>query len=116
MLTLAARHFTGRPDAHLAVIEDLSHDGFDGFRVEVCDVVPCKSGPRKGQPNWRTAENRETRYITWPEFRAFEDEWSRETGKCNDCMGSGEVFAGWSIDTGTRMKPCAKCEATGVAP
>ena len=38
-----------------------------------------------------------------------------ETGKCSECLGSGEEFRRWSKDKGTETKTCSKCNGTGNA-
>jgi hypothetical protein len=36
-----------------------------------------------------------------------------ETGNCCLCQGSGEEIYGYSINVGTKKRPCPKCNATG---
>jgi hypothetical protein len=54
-------------------------------------------------------------FITKPEHEAYRAKWSRETGKCMECTGEGQVWNGWSKAEGTRYKPCVACGATGAA-
>lgn len=112
-----AREILDRPTALLASVTmlRLDDDGLDAFRVVLVDTVPCKSGKRKGKPNWRTSTNRQVRVITSAEFTAWCEAWSLRTGLCIDCTGSGERFASWSITDGTKMRPCLTCSSTGKA-
>lgn len=81
-------------------------------------VVPdVATGPRKGQPNWKSAtkDKRQKVVVTELEVNAETKRWERETGKCAECMGTKEVFASWSRVDGRKMKPCRACKATGLA-
>lgn len=82
-------------------------------------VAPIKSrGKYKGQPNWDRLDKStlKTAYFTPAEHDDWASQWSKRTGKCLECMGRGERFAGWSKKAGTHYKPCDKCGATGIAP
>ena len=35
--------------------------------------------------------------------------WENETGRCHECVGTGEVFRSW------HYRPCTRCDATGKA-
>jgi hypothetical protein len=79
-------------------------------------VAPLKTrGKYKGYPNWDKLDKGtiRTAYFTPDEHEAWLAQWETKTGKCANCMGSGEQFAGWSAEGGTRHKPCKKCGATG---
>lgn len=81
-------------------------------------VVPdVATGPRKGQPNWKSAtkDKRQKVVVTELEVTAETKRWEAETGKCAECMGTKEVFASWHRGIGTKMKPCRACKATGLA-
>lgn len=106
----------GRPDAHMASIEmlNLERDGFDGVRVEICDVPPCKTGPRKDRPNWRRATNRQVRLLSSAELDQLAKAWGERTGNCVPCTGTGEQFVRWHHIEGTTMRPCTACDGTGL--
>lgn len=80
-------------------------------------IAPFKTrGKGKGQRNWkkRDKSTERTAYFTPEEHRLFLECWEKTTGKCSACIGTGEVFARWSVDNGTEYKPCSKCGATGT--
>jgi hypothetical protein len=114
----AVREAAGRPDAHAYSIERLNiqDDGFDGFRVKLGDFPPCKSGPRKGKPNYRKGTNLATRLISDSDVEAWLTRWVATTGKCGTCRGDGQTWAGWSAAEGTRYTACRDCNGTGSAP
>ena len=117
MVGTVAKFLMERPDAHVASISvlTLKDDGFDGYKAEVADVRPCKSGPRKGKPNWRKAENRRALLISDAAMQAEAAAWRDRTGLCPACMGDGRRFAGWHYIEGTKWQPCPHCNATGSA-
>lgn len=68
-------------------------------------------GPRKGRPKF-SKESRSvvvTRAEEVVEYERFE----RETGKCGDCMGRGEVFSRWHHIEGVSYRECRKCHRSG---
>lgn len=72
-------------------------------------------GPRKGRKNW-AKENRShdmTIPLTRGEIRGFIDRWSRETGICSNCHGSGTEVYGWSSTGGEMLRHCKACDGTG---
>lgn len=75
-----------------------------------------EKGKRKGQTNWKLkdASTEATHVIRRKELEAFQVEWSKRTGLCNECYGTGQAWAGWSLAEGTRYKPCRHCDATGI--
>lgn len=36
-----------------------------------------------------------------------------ETGRCAECDGSAQEWAGWSVTDGNKWRPCRRCGATG---
>ena len=54
--------------------------------------------------------------VTKAELQAKAAVYETETGKCWDCKGTGQVWAGWSKADGTRYRDCPRCNATGNAP
>lgn len=115
LIDILAREAMGRPDAHVASMTmlTLDRDGFDGVRVEVVDVVPCKTGPRKGQPNWRSATNRQARLLSHTELDQLAAAWGERTGHCVPCAGSGRQFVRWHHIDGTTWRPCTACDGSG---
>ena len=59
-------------------------------------------------------EDDEKVVVSDSEMNAFAQEYERTTGKCWNCKGSGQAFAGWSKDEGTKTRPCERCQATGA--
>lgn len=51
--------------------------------------------------------------VTSEEIKAAKAEWSRETGKCGDCYGTGQRTVAWSMKDGVTTKPCEHCHGTG---
>lgn len=72
-------------------------------------------GPRKGQTNWqkRDARTEQTVNITVVDHDKWVKDWQSRTGKCSECVGTGEVFKRWSLKTGTEFSQCHKCKGTG---
>lgn len=99
-------------------------DGWKAYRWEDCDGdsivtgdVPdgvYRSGPRKGRPRFKGPGRRVI--VTKAELQAKAAVYETETGKCWDCKGTGQVWAGWSKADGTRYRDCPRCNATGNAP
>ena len=116
LIEIYARRLCDMPAGHVARLEDLKHEGFDGFRLELVTAPAVKSGPRNGKPNWRSPEAvRVARMVPWADMDRFADEWSDETGKCSKCVGDGQVFQSWHHIDGTTFRPCPKCDGTGQA-
>lgn len=87
--------------------------------VEVTGAVALQKftkGRRKGQPNWGKSSSRKLVVLPCADHEQWCAAWEQSTGKCQECVGTGEVFAGWSVDSGVRFRPCRKCTATGKAP
>jgi len=70
-------------------------------------------GPRKGRPKWVGKGDRVV--VTQAEERAEKAAYEHATGKCAECQGSKETWAGWHHERGTSYRPCRKCGATGLA-
>ena len=98
-------------------------EGWEAYRWEDCDGdsivtgdVPdgvYRSGPRKGRPRFKGPGRRViiTRSDMWAVATAYE----AETGKCWDCKGTGQTWAGWSKAEGTHYRECQRCGGTGEA-
>lgn len=97
-------------------------EGWKAYRWEDCDgdsivtgSVPdgtYKFGPRKGQPKF-VGEGRKV-ILSKVELEAIATAYEGETGKCWDCKGTGQVWAGWSKTEGTRYRECQRCKGTGA--
>lgn len=78
-----------------------------------------KTGPRKGQPNFKKPDPGTELVFVVPEteFGQLEKEFEVETGRCAGAgCESGRVPTGWSVETGPRYAQCARCAGTGNAP
>jgi hypothetical protein len=86
--------------------------GFE--RLIGCEAEPYKAGKRKGKPNWKKKipGTEKTVFIKTADFKAFLLRWEQETGKCVNCFGTGQEWAGSGV-RGTRYRDCRKCGATG---
>lgn len=71
-------------------------------------------GPRKGKPKWPGGPGVKV-VLTKADVDAEIARYVRETGNCPDCFGTKEEFASWNHETGTKMRPCERCGATGKA-
>lgn len=97
--------------------------GFRWTRAEGGSVVygavnadVYKRGPMKGKPKYIAVKGTErTVVVTDAELDAAAAEYERDTGKCYECQGTGEVFAGWSREGGARRSPCTICAGSGIA-
>jgi len=88
---------------------------FPGFWMLTGAVyAPCKSGKRKGQPNWRKPLSpKRTLLIAEDAHRAWTEEWSKRTGLCVRCTGDGATLKSWDHIKGATLRPCPKCDGTG---
>jgi hypothetical protein len=73
-----------------------------------------QSGKRKGQVTWRDCTLIKC-VVTRAESDLAKVEYETETGKCQECAGSGLRLKGWNRDTGNHFKPCVRCGASGKA-
>ena len=89
----------------------------DGNDLVVTGGVPrlLKTGPRKGKPTWRDVPTQKA-VVTGAEIEAEKARYEADTGKCSDCMGSGQVFASWSQAEGKKCCTCGRCGGTGERP
>jgi hypothetical protein len=98
-------------------------DGWEAYKWENCDGdsivtgdIPdgvYRSGPRKGRPRFKGSGRRVV--ITRSELQVIATAYEAETGKCWDCKGTGQTWAGWSKAEGTRYRECQRCKGTGEA-
>lgn len=75
-------------------------------------------GPRKGRRTWKHLRPEQIKkvVVTQEEIRQAQTDYERETGKCHECGGTGQEFWGWNHETGSKYRPCRRCDATGDAP
>ena len=99
--------------------EDAHYGGFTHTAVTgaVCNAVFLR-GPRKGPTNWSKRDPDTDRgvIISDVEHNAWLLAWEKQTGKCHECGGTGQEWAGWNHETGDRYRDCRRCKATGKAP
>lgn len=69
-------------------------------------------GKRKGRPRYDGKPL--TAVVTDAEAAAERARYEAETGKCGECCGSGQLFAGWHHIDGTTYRPCHVCAGTGM--
>lgn len=85
-------------------------------RAEITGAVAplITRGKSKGQRNWRKMDRSTKRviYIDFAEYREWEAEWEKKTGKCAECE-EGREWCGWSESEGHRYRTCLKCKGTG---
>lgn len=114
-----ARHVLGLPDSWRWLKLDSEDDGRGGvyFIIEgaISTGVVFKSGPRKGEINWKHKTGERRLIISRKEHDDFIASWEAKTGSCAGCGGTGAEFASWSALDGEKTRPCRKCKATGKA-
>lgn len=94
-------------------------EGVDGgFIVTGAEITgTITHGPRKGKA--RYSKDTVRVIVTKAEVDAECDRYESETGRCSNCLGTGQQFDGWAIKTGARFKTCERCGGNGaelVAP
>ena len=105
---IARRKLKGPPEWEYCCWERIEPDM---LIVEGGVPIPGKTGPAR----WRHVELGKT-VVTDAERTAEFARYEAETGTCGTCLGTREVFHSWNHLTGTKMKPCPRCNATGKAP
>ena len=65
---------------------------------------------RDGRPKWPKVRDSQQCVVTTAERNAARDAWTRRTGLCWNCGGSGEEFASWHHVTGKQFRPCRRCQ------
>lgn len=89
----------------------------DASIVKMTGCVPTRNytrGKRKGQPDYGSGPAKVV-YVAEVEVKAEYARYEAETGHCGECMGEGHVFAGWSVDAGTKHRTCPKCNGVTKA-
>lgn len=71
-------------------------------------------GKRKGRPRYDGKPIQAV--VTDAEANAEFARYERDTSKCGECMGTGQIVAGWHYQNGTTYRPCLHCHGNGVAP
>ena len=85
----------------------------DGLLVRMKEEYIKTAGKNKGKPGWRGEER--TCFVTYAEEKAECAAWEKETGKCSNCGGDGQEWAGWTAASGTIYKQCRRCVGSGNA-
>lgn len=75
-------------------------------------------GKYKGETDWRVTTPGTSIKMTVlaARFAEWSAAWENRTGLCSKCSGSGEVFASWHHEHGTKMKTCFRCGGSGIRP
>jgi hypothetical protein len=92
------------------------HNAPKGF-VMVEGAVPVgefRSGARKGRTKWPPKSKLDTIWIHDNELAETKRLWSEQTGKCAECVGSGQRLHSVSVRDGTVYKPCKYFNGTGL--
>ncbi len=115
--TVARRKLPGLPaDWRIAKWQAIGEAGnavlFTFMRVT---TRVLRSGPNRGKERRTYHKPERTSVVTREETDAEEVRYERETGKCGNCAGNGQEWAGWSAANGHRYRECSKCGATGLA-
>jgi hypothetical protein len=120
MLELCARQKLQQPDTWLAYRYEVKNHGTPGAYYEVKGAItPLKTrGKNKGQPNWGKLDKSTdfTAAIQFDQLAAFIKQWEADTGLCHKCGGTGQEFAEWSADEGTKTRPCMGCNTQQKTP
>jgi hypothetical protein len=96
-------------------------EGWKAYKWEDCDGdsivtgdIPYgvyRSGPRKDRPRFKGPGRRVV--ITKAELQVIATAYEAETGKCWECKGTGQTWAGRSIAEGNKYRKCQRCAGTG---
>ena len=94
---------------------------FSGWEIVGPDTVVFRGGvarkisrgPRKGQRTWDKITHKVA--VTKAEEQEEVNRYESETGKCAECGGTGEMWAGWNHKTGHCYSECTKCSGSGAA-
>jgi len=72
-------------------------------------------GENKGKPNYRAADlsTRKTIDITPQQHQEFIDDWELKNNQCMNCLGTGQEWAGSSVEHGRTYRECRYCKGTG---
>jgi hypothetical protein len=81
---------------------------------KVTGGIPRKitKGARKGKNSWGETN---TLWMKQADIDAVKTEWESENGKCWQCVGTGQDFAGWNNKTGVRYQTSKRCVGSGKA-
>ena len=87
--------------------------GADGLIVQGGVPRLLKSGKNKGRRTFRDSAISRV-VLTDAEIKEEKARFSQETGKCAECEGSGQEWAGWSAAEGNRYRTCRACDGSGI--
>lgn len=68
-------------------------------------------GKRKGNLTWDKVTHKVA--VTKAEELQEASRYERETGKCSECSGTGQMWFGWNTKDGNRYKQCTRCGGSG---
>lgn len=69
-----------------------------------------------GKKRWpKIKESKRVFQVSPADFERFQAEWSKRTGYCITCLGTGEKWTGWNHVTGDRYERCLACDGSGSA-
>jgi hypothetical protein len=114
-LSVAAYEKLSHYDATFKFFMSESLDGGD-FLLEGANVLGTFSkGKRAGRPRF-DRRNKIRVSVSENEVAYACQRYESNTGKCFDCLGSGEQSAGWSKAHGNRYRECQRCKGEGNSP
>lgn len=120
--SMHARKLLGMPETWRWIrIEAIEGQAIGGrWYTKLTGATPAgvffKSGPRKGEINWKHRIDEHTVIIPSDEHNAFIAAWEKETGLCRDCGNTGQEEAGWSKNAGVMHRGCERCRRREAAP
>jgi hypothetical protein len=99
-------------------LERIGPNGVWGTQIDGAIAPPFRSGPRKGEPNWKQRDPATERrvFITKPEHDAWLAAWELRTGKCSRCTGEGRLIQSSHRDGTKTYRPCEKCKGVNAEP
>lgn len=66
---------------------------------------------RDGKAKWAKPHTRIV--VTRAERIEAEARYEALHGRCRVCLGAGQEWVGWNVETGNKLVPCSRCKATG---
>ena len=110
-----ARESAGMPEAWVAwKYEAIRDEKNECIAIKVTGAVcpTIQRGKRKGSPNFGKADGATNRVVTlgMSSHNQWCDDWEKRTGKCQECLGDGQVFKSWDRVNGVQYKPCQRCK------
>lgn len=108
-MSLAGRKKLGFPDSWRWI----EAEAITGGTLLTGGIVTYKEN---GDAKFPKSADQQKVFITKDDIDKEKGLYEEQTGKCWRCEGTGDWVYGWSIDEGSKKKPCSRCEATGNAP